>query len=356
MTSRPRSVSTRQSSGSGSRPSRLARLPAIDLMGASELFSSCPSTRTRRCHACNSCSLRAWVKSEITTSSSGSPRSRMRVRRTPQRPAPPGKAFWMVLWAAPSRQCSSSSATAVRPSSCSAGAASSRSPARFTRRRRRCSSKAKTATSISRITARTSRPASSAPNRCSCRVLPSRLTSRITPPRASSGRGARPRMEKSPSRSAPSRFATVCSEYTTRSRTASTQPIHTTRTTPVTAHSTRPEKFPDQTSHSATADPGSPAARASSTIRPSWLTRAIFSSGRMGRFRVENGRQSERLSWRPVPKQVPPHPYGRGSERKRFTRHATARISAGAGTGRCGSSPGRWPHGSHCRRSAPGLS
>ena len=78
-----------------------SRLPAIDLIGVSELFSSCPSTRTRRCQACSSCSLRAWVRSEITTRSSGRPRSRMRVRRTPQRPAPPGKTVCRVLCGGP---------------------------------------------------------------------------------------------------------------------------------------------------------------------------------------------------------------------------------------------------------------
>ena len=70
----------------------------MDLMGVSELFSSWPSTRTRRCQACNSCSLRAWVRSEITTSSSGRPCSRIRVRRTPQRPAPPGKTVCSVVY------------------------------------------------------------------------------------------------------------------------------------------------------------------------------------------------------------------------------------------------------------------
>ena len=56
ITPSPRRMSSRQSSGNVSRASRVSRLPAIDLMGVSELFSSCPSTRTRRCQACNSCS------------------------------------------------------------------------------------------------------------------------------------------------------------------------------------------------------------------------------------------------------------------------------------------------------------
>ena len=101
ITLRPRRISSRQSSGSGSRARMASRLPAIDLMGASELFNSCPSTRTSRCQACNSCSLKACVRSEITSSSSGSPRSRMRVRRTPQRPAPPGNTACSVVCCRP---------------------------------------------------------------------------------------------------------------------------------------------------------------------------------------------------------------------------------------------------------------
>ena len=115
MTFRPRRISSRQSSGSGSRATMASRLPAMDLMGVSELLSSWPSTRTRRCQACSSCSLRAWVRSEITTSSSGRPCSRMRVRRTPQRPAPPGKTVCRVVTAGPSRQTSSCNSAAVWP-------------------------------------------------------------------------------------------------------------------------------------------------------------------------------------------------------------------------------------------------
>ena len=97
ITLRPRRISSRQSSGSVGARTMASRLPAIDLMGVSELFSSWPSTRTSRCQACNSCSLKACVRSEITTSSSGRPCSRMRVRRTPQRPAPPGKTVCRVV-------------------------------------------------------------------------------------------------------------------------------------------------------------------------------------------------------------------------------------------------------------------
>ena len=81
------------------------------------------------------------------------------------------------------------------------------------------------------MTVRSSVVASMAPRRCSRKVLPSVFTSRITSPKASSGRGERPRTEKSPSRSAASRLESVCSGNTTRSRTAMAKPsqAHTIR-------------------------------------------------------------------------------------------------------------------------------
>ena len=56
MTARPRCTSSRQSRGGGSRSTIVERLPAIDLIGASELFISWPMTRIKRCHACRSSS------------------------------------------------------------------------------------------------------------------------------------------------------------------------------------------------------------------------------------------------------------------------------------------------------------
>src|SRR5664280_1219191 len=47
ITLRPRRISSRQSSGSGWRATIDSRLPAMDLIGVSELFSSWPSTRIR---------------------------------------------------------------------------------------------------------------------------------------------------------------------------------------------------------------------------------------------------------------------------------------------------------------------
>src|SRR5256885_9243290 len=63
ITFKPRDMSSRQSSGRGSVFTRFSRLWAIDLIGVSELFSSCPRTRTSRCQACSSSSRNARVKS-----------------------------------------------------------------------------------------------------------------------------------------------------------------------------------------------------------------------------------------------------------------------------------------------------
>ena len=84
-------MSSRQSAGSGSRPSSDSRLPAIDLIGASELFSSWPMTRIRRRHASRSCSRSGWLRSESASRSCGEPPWKKRVRRTSHRPAPPAK-------------------------------------------------------------------------------------------------------------------------------------------------------------------------------------------------------------------------------------------------------------------------
>ena len=67
ITPSPRSRSVSQSAARGSRCTRLPRLPAIDLIGASELFSSCPRTRIRRCHAARSSSRNGLLTSVSTT-------------------------------------------------------------------------------------------------------------------------------------------------------------------------------------------------------------------------------------------------------------------------------------------------
>ena len=86
-------MSSRQSSGIGSCDAMLSRLPAIDLIGASELLSSWPSTRIRRCHASRSCCRSGTLTSLSTTSVCGSPPCRNDPRRTCHWPLPPGKAM-----------------------------------------------------------------------------------------------------------------------------------------------------------------------------------------------------------------------------------------------------------------------
>ena len=109
ITPRPRCTSSRQSRGGGSRSMMVARLPAIDLIGASELFISWPMTRISRCHACRSSSRSGWLRSESTSSSCGRPPWRNWLRRISQRPTPPGNAVLMTRGASPVRQSVESS-------------------------------------------------------------------------------------------------------------------------------------------------------------------------------------------------------------------------------------------------------
>ena len=87
----PLRASSRQSGGGGSRRRRDSKLAASDLIGASELFISWPSTRTNRCQARRSSSRSVRLRSVSTSRSCGRPSSRNVLRRTPQRPEPPGK-------------------------------------------------------------------------------------------------------------------------------------------------------------------------------------------------------------------------------------------------------------------------
>ena len=135
MIPRPRRMSSRQSSGIGSFDAMLSRLPAIDLIGASELFSSCPSTRISRCQASRSCCRNGTLTSLNTTSVCGSPPCRNEPRRTCHWPVPPGKAMFRTRGALPSRHAARLMSSAVRHISCSTGRPSSRSPARFTSRK-----------------------------------------------------------------------------------------------------------------------------------------------------------------------------------------------------------------------------
>ncbi len=236
ITSMPRVTSSRQSPGSGSRSSRFDRLPAIDLIGASELFSSWPSTRMSRCHAWRSSSRRGWLTSEITTSSCGRPPCRNALRLSAQRPVPPGNVAGMMRGTLAVRHSSSPSSSARRSSRRSMGWRSRWLPARLTNWRRRSSSNVKTATSISSMTLRSSVVASRAPRRWLRSVSTSALTSIITSPSGSPPRAPRARMEKSPSPRAASRFESVCSGTTTRSRSANANPRQTVTMSTVRVH------------------------------------------------------------------------------------------------------------------------
>ena len=229
MTARPRCMSSWSSrrAGAASRASIDSRLPAIDLIGASELLISWPMTRIRRCHAWRSSSRSGRLTSASTSSWCGRPPCRNVVRRTSQRPGRRGTRRPRCAASAPSRQPRESELArrcgrAAVPPAARAGARRRGSPAE------RCApSKAKTATSISAITVRSSAVASSAPSRWSCSVTASTLTSSITAPSGSSPLAPRARIEKSLSRSAASRFDSVCSGSTTRWRTLNEQPVQT---------------------------------------------------------------------------------------------------------------------------------
>ena len=210
MTARPRRMSSSQSSGRGALATSRSRLPARDLMGASELFISWPRTRMRRCQACRSSSRRARLTSDSTSSRWGSPPWRKRPPRASKRPTPPGRVMSRTRGSSAVTASSRPSSAAVRPRSCSSGRPSRRSPARLARRRRCSPSRAKTATSISSMTWRRRAVASRAPRRWERRVSARAFTSSMACPRASSGRGLRARKLKSSSRKAASRFDSVC--------------------------------------------------------------------------------------------------------------------------------------------------
>ena len=128
-----------------------------------------------------------------------------------------GTAISRMRGVSPSRVCSSPSCAAVRPINRSAGWPRSRSPARLASRSALPESKAKTATSISSITRRSSASASRAPSRCSLSVSCRALTSRRTAPSTSSLSSSRARSVKCPSRSPARRLAMTCSGRMTRS-------------------------------------------------------------------------------------------------------------------------------------------
>ena len=83
---RPRRMSSSQSAGRSRRASSSSRLEVTDRIGVSELLSSWPSTRIRRCQACRSSSRSARLRSESTSRSTGRPPCRTVPWRTSKRP------------------------------------------------------------------------------------------------------------------------------------------------------------------------------------------------------------------------------------------------------------------------------
>jgi len=226
MISRPPRRSSRRSGAVGVWRTSWPRLPAIDLMGARELLSSWPSTRTRRCQAWSSSLRRAWLRSETTTRVCGSPPSRKVVRRMPQRlEACPGRPVVSRREGSPSSSSPRRRSVAVLPRRRSAGCSSRRCAARLARRSVLLPSKAKMATSISAMTVLRSAVASMALRRCSRRMVPSWLISAWSVSSGSSlSSRAWARIEKSPSRTAERRLVAVCSGRMTRQRTALAKP------------------------------------------------------------------------------------------------------------------------------------
>ena len=93
----------------------------MERIGASELLSSWPITRIRRCQAWRSSSRSARLTSASTRAACGRPRWRKLVRRMSKRPAAPANAASAVRVASPVRNGARPSASAPRPTSRSAG-------------------------------------------------------------------------------------------------------------------------------------------------------------------------------------------------------------------------------------------
>jgi hypothetical protein len=134
----PGSAVRRESPAAADRGSTSCRsVPAIDLIGVRELFSSWPITRTRRRQACRSSSRSARLRSEITSSSCGQPplaeRAAANLPAAARRPQSDARVS--------SRSVRSASFQAERVRACSPASVrcghSRASPARFTSRKRR---------------------------------------------------------------------------------------------------------------------------------------------------------------------------------------------------------------------------
>ena len=123
------------------------------------------------------------------------------------------------------------------------------------------------------MTVRSRAVASRAPSRCSRSVCPSSLTSSITSPRASPLAARRPRMEKSPSRTAARIFERVCRGRTTRCRRLKATPSHIKATARSTVSCVRALRPASQSSSMETTTAGNPESKARRIMRRSKLRR-----------------------------------------------------------------------------------
>ena len=202
-------MSSRQSSGGGSRASSDSRLPAIDLIGASELFSSWPMHADQPLPRLRApARAAAGSRRPARAARAGGRPAGTCVRRISQRPVPPGKLDVLNRRRAARAQARSPSSSAVRPSSARRGRPSSRSPARLTRRSR-CSVVER---EDGDVDLRHDRAQQSGRLQRAEPLLAQRLGERVDLEHDVAERivcrgAARARIEKSPSRSAASRLA-----------------------------------------------------------------------------------------------------------------------------------------------------
>ncbi len=250
----------------------------MDRIGVSELFSSCPSTRSSRCHACRSSSRSARLRSESTRSWCGSPPSRnVRPRDPPAADA--------------ARERPSARSAASRPPG--------NPPIRVLRRRaqqplgrlgqqpfRRPVRQPQALIPVERedrdvdlaMTVRSKALASIAPSRCSCSVSPSSvdldddLTQRVVlalcaaranrvVALAQRGQQVRKRLERA--------------HHPALRRRARTPPS-SRRSATVSVHCTLGVKSPSHSISRETSTPGNPARIAMSRMRCSWRSGWVF--------------------------------------------------------------------------------
>ena len=318
-------MSCSQSGRRGLRSMAVPSVAAIDLIGASELLSSWPRTRTRRCQAF-SCSSRSGrlrsPKHDQLVRAAVLAKRRAAHAPAPVRPRKCGRAR-----GAGSARPRGTRRARSRPPPSRGGApqAARGAPGRrdSPAEGRRLASKAKIATSISLMTAERSAVASSAPRAWVWSVSPRPLISERTSPRGSRRLAPRARNEKSPSRRARRRFDIVCRGRTTRWRAERAKASQKPATRRVTVARTSGAWSPDHAHTIENTTAGNPPMRQQAKIAWSWVS--FLARLAMGK-----------------PWPIPGKP--------------TVRISRGGGRTRCGLGREAPPPSARSRRSARGSS